>query len=89
MNINEILTFLLNKIGYIAPIIISKLEIRLKNFVDCIPGQTYPKYRKIVNEKKILILGLGTGGSYLLEVLIKLGFKNFILVDGDIVEEKI
>lgn len=38
-------------------------------------------------DKHILILGLGGLGSKLLEDLIKVGFNNFTIVDGDIVEK--
>ncbi|GLB46072.1 hypothetical protein WR164_00510 [Philodulcilactobacillus myokoensis] len=63
-------------------------HIRLSNFIDCFPSYTYPEYKNKINNIKILLLGLGTAGSYILEVLTKLGFHNFILIDGDRIEEK-
>lgn len=68
---------------------INESELRLSRFVDSIPGLTYPVYKSKVKDIKLLILGAGTGGSYLLEVLIKLGFHNFTIIDNDKVEEKI
>lgn len=67
---------------------INESELRLSRFVDSIPGLTYPVYKSKVKDIKLLILGAGTGGSYLLEVLIKLGFHNFTIIDNDKVEEK-
>ncbi|MHC9533291.1 ThiF family adenylyltransferase [Dellaglioa sp. L3N] len=84
----EILLFFMKQKWVYSSKKISNLELRLKNFVDCIPGQTFPEYKSTVKKKNILILGVGTGGSYLLEVLTKLGFENFVLIDGDTVEEK-
>lgn len=67
---------------------VRKSELRLSRFVDSIPEVTYPLYKEKIKNLKFLILGAGTGGSYLLEVLIKLGFNNFTIIDDDKVEEK-
>lgn len=36
----------------------------------------------------ILIIGVGTATSYVLEILSKLGIKKFTLIDGDQVEKR-
>lgn len=61
--------------------------LRTKNFIDSYPSLNYASVSKKVSKVKLLILGLGTGGSYLLEILLKLGFRDFILIDGDKVED--
>lgn len=43
------------------------------------------KLDKIIN-KTILIIGIGGVGSYTLETLVRTGFKNIIIVDGDIID---
>lgn len=40
--------------------------------------------RKIEN-KKILLVGVGGVGGYALESLVRSGFKNFLIVDGDVI----
>lgn len=40
----------------------------------------------IIQNKTILIIGLGGVGSYVLESLARMGIKNFILVDSDIID---
>ncbi|TPR12289.1 ThiF family adenylyltransferase [Apilactobacillus timberlakei] len=61
---------------------------RLERFINALPQKKYKKYRDKIENINILILGLGTAGSYSLELLSKIGLKNFILVDNDKVEEK-
>ncbi|NVY96148.1 ThiF family adenylyltransferase [Lactobacillus sp. DCY120] len=77
-----------NKWLYKLPDNFDLLDQRIKNFADCYPGITYTDYIEKVADLGILILGLGTGGSYLLDILTKLGFRNFTIVDGDQVERK-
>ena len=40
-----------------------------------------------LSNKKIMILGLGGVGGYVLETLARSGITNFIIVDGDIIEK--
>ena len=40
----------------------------------------------LLSEKKVMIVGLGSGGSYVAECLARSGLGKFILIDGDIVE---
>lgn len=63
-------------------------QTRMVNLIDSFPGFIFPQYIKKISNVKILLLGLGTAGSYVLEALTKLGFIDFILIDGDIVERK-
>lgn len=52
----------------------SRLELLLKDKVE------------IIQNKKILVIGLGGVGGYALESLARLGIKNLIIIDGDIVD---
>lgn len=61
---------------------------RTEYFINTIPETDFNDHKKKIESVDILIIGLGTAGSYILELLTKLGFKNFTLIDGDIVEEK-
>lgn len=61
---------------------------RINNFVDAFPMVDYPQYVNRLSNINIVVLGLGTGGSYIMEMLVKLGFKNFTIIDGDKVEEE-
>lgn len=40
---------------------------------------------KILENKKILLVGVGGVGGYALESLVRSGFKNFSIVDGDVI----
>lgn len=46
----------------------------------------YSNIEEKFNDNNILVIGLGTAGSYLVEVLQKLGLGNLYIVDGDEVE---
>lgn len=61
---------------------------RSEAFINSIPMTNFSEYKERISDTNILIIGVGTAGSYLLEVLTKLGFQNFTLIDGDVVEEK-
>ena len=52
----------------------SRLEFLLKDKVE------------IIQNKKILVIGIGGVGGYALESLARLGIKNLIIVDGDVVD---
>lgn len=47
----EILLFFMKQKWVYSSKKISNLELRLKNFVDCIPGQTFPEYKSTVKKK--------------------------------------
>ena len=57
-------------------------------FVNTFPQKFYQDYEIKVSEQRIIIIGLGTAGSYLVEVLGKLKFNHFVLIDGDCVKKK-
>ena len=40
-----------------------------------------------IKNKKVLVLGLGGVGGYIVEGLIRSGIENIIIIDSDIVEE--
>lgn len=61
---------------------------RLDRFINSLSHMTYLKYRNIVDKQTIMILGVGSAGSYAIEFLSKLGFKRFVIIDSDRVEEK-
>lgn len=61
---------------------------RINSFIACFPKKNLSDYMEILNTIQVLIIGLGTAGSYQLDVLSKIGIKNFIIIDGDKVEEK-
>ena len=73
---------------YKLPYSFDVIDQRIKNFVDCYPNITYTDYLKKIDKITVLILGLGTGGSYLIDILSKLGISKFIIIDGDTVERK-
>lgn len=84
--IESILDFLLNK-KYVEPELdLPDYETRFLRYVSTYPNVNLSDLYSNVKSKKILILGLGTGGSYQIEVLHKIGLRNFTLVDGDKVE---
>lgn len=61
---------------------------RTEAFINTFPNINYHERKHIIDKVNILVIGLGTAGSYILESLIKLGFQQFTIIDGDIVEEK-
>ena len=61
---------------------------RINSFITCFPTKNLSDYLDKLNTTQVLIIGLGTAGSYQLDLLSKIGIKNFILIDGDKVEEK-
>ena len=61
---------------------------RVDRFVNSLPNITYLEYEKAVKKINIMILGVGTAGSYAIELLSKLGFINFVIIDSDTVEYK-
>lgn len=87
MNINfknEIIEYLLyNKYALWEEC--SNVKSRTELFVNTYPGINYLDYIDKIKSNKILIIGVGTAGSYVLELLTKLGFNNFTIIDGDIV----
>jgi adenylyltransferase/sulfurtransferase len=43
---------------------------------------------KLIKQTQLCLVGCGATGSFLAELLLRTGFRSFILVDGDVVEEK-
>ncbi|MDN5494035.1 MAG: hypothetical protein L0G43_01175, partial [Lactococcus raffinolactis] len=86
---DDILLFLENKgYGYWISGTVEPLT-RTEMFVNTFPQKFYQDYEIKVSEQRIIIIGLGTAGSYLVEVLGKLKFNHFVLIDGDCVKKKI
>ena len=81
-------TSLQNNLIVKDPISSSNKFFRLERLINTFPNTNFKQYIKKAKNTPIMILGLGTAGSYTLEFLSKLGFDNFILIDGDVVEEK-
>lgn len=86
--INEVVQFLEDKNYLYSEIDIDPKYIRLQHFVSTIPNTTFENYEDKLNNIRILILGVGTGGSFQIEVLKRLGIKTYTLVDKDKVESK-
>src|SRR5574337_1177741 len=85
---DDILLFLENKgYGYWISGTVEALT-RTEMFVNTFPKKFYQDYEIKVSEQRIIIIGLGTAGSYLVEILGKLKFNHFVLIDGDSIEEK-
>lgn len=63
-------------------------ESRFEYFVNAFPNINYNDFSKKFDNVNILIIGLGTAGSYLIEILHKMGLKKFTVIDGDKVENK-
>lgn len=61
---------------------------RTELFINTFPDAHFESYREKVSQTRIILIGAGTAGSYLLEVLSKLTFSHFIIIDGDRVEKK-
>jgi len=51
--------------------------------LDFIPNN----FNKLINNKKIVIVGCGGVGSVLSEILVRGGFLSLVLIDNDIVDE--
>ena len=64
-------------------VIISMVVTMFERLLDLITNKELDK----IGNAKILIVGLGGVGGYALEALIRSGFKNITLVDGDIINE--
>ncbi|MGO3002082.1 MAG: ThiF family adenylyltransferase [Pseudolactococcus laudensis] len=85
---DDILLFLENKgYGYWISGTVEALT-RTEMFVNTFPKKFYQDYEIKVSEQRIIIIGLGTAGCYLVEILGKLKFNHFVLIDGDSIEEK-
>lgn len=70
-----------------ADFITDDIELnRTHYFLNTFPNCDGIQISKQLAETTIVIIGLGTVGSYLVDVLFRLGVKNFILADGDKVD---
>lgn len=83
---NDILSYLItNKYGvWENEHQLTKYEL----FYNSFPNQNYADLSEQLDDVSILIIGVGTSASYLLESLSNMGVKKFVLIDGDRVEEK-
>lgn len=81
---NEIIEYLLNN-KYALWEEYSNIKTRTELFINTYPDTNYTDYIDKIKSHKILIIGVGTAGSYVLELLTKLSFSKFTIIDGDIV----
>ncbi|OUP99134.1 ThiF family adenylyltransferase [Lactobacillus gallinarum] len=86
--IQKVIDFLINKNYLYTNFDISPKYDRLKHFVSTIPNTDLKDYKSKLDGINVLVLGTGTGGSFQLEVLKRLGIKQFTLIDKDKVEAK-
>lgn len=89
--IDQAVTYLISE-GFIIDYIeynqiIKKEDTSRMNLYLSIFKNEYKNYEEIFKNKKILILGLGGIGSNVINILVRSGFQNFIIIDNDIVEE--
>ncbi|MCD8875230.1 ThiF family adenylyltransferase [Mammaliicoccus sciuri] len=89
-SIDEIIVFLQE--NHCIEIITDEFQIenkdkRIANFIGSFPQISYKDYKGDCEQLNICILGIGTAGSYTVEALIKMGFKNITIIDNDLVEE--
>lgn len=88
---SDILNFL-NAHGYLENDLTlynkNELNSRIINFISTFPSYSYFQYSHQLNETNICIIGLGTAGSHIVELLVKMQFKNLTLIDHDIVQMK-
>lgn len=88
--LKELNEFLLdNNMVYLNNQIYDSKHIRTANFLN----NYYNSYDRMqiitkMENKSVLVIGLGTVGTSLVKYLMQLGVKNFVLIDGDYVEEK-
>ncbi|AQP41119.1 Ubiquitin-activating enzyme E1 1 [Streptococcus gallolyticus] len=61
---------------------------RTDTFLNCFPNTNFVDFKTYAEACTIVIIGLGTVGSHALDMLVRIGFQHFIIIDGDIVEEK-
>lgn len=61
---------------------------RIDSFLNCFPETDFFDFKAYTTSCTIVIIGLGTVGSHALDMLVKMGFKKFIISDGDTVEKK-
>ncbi|GEP83893.1 putative dinucleotide-utilizing enzyme [Staphylococcus piscifermentans] len=82
----------LNKQGYLEDNLTlynkNELNSRIINFISTFPNYSYHEYNRQLKETNICIIGLGTAGSHIVELLVKMEFKNLTLIDHDIVQTK-
>ena len=85
--INQVVEFLKSK-NYISTHTSPAKYQRINNFVSTIPDTSFNIKETELKSIKILIMGLGTVGSYQIDILKRLGICNFTIIDDDKVEEK-
>lgn len=89
--IDQALTYLLSEAFIIDyskyDKVIKKEDTSRMNLYLSMFKNEYKNYEEVFKNKKILVLGLGGIGSNVINILVRSGFKNFIIVDNDIVEK--
>jgi hypothetical protein len=83
---DHILTHLINN-NYITNS--ESTNSRTEAFLNTYPQVNNDNILNKISNCNILIIGVGTATSYLIEILYKIGIKNITVIDGDIVEQKI
>ena len=61
---------------------------RTEQFINTFPMTNYSDVKIKIDNYKVIVIGLGTAGSYVLEILTKIGFNNITIVDGDKISEE-
>lgn len=82
---DHILTHLINN-NYITNS--ESTNSRTEAFLNTYPQVNNDNILNKISNCNILIIGVGTATSYLIEILYKIGIKNITVIDGDIVEQK-
>lgn len=84
---NDTINYLLSKNflqEFDQPITLTRTDL----FVNSFPEVSFEAFNKYRKKCRIILIGLGTVGSNTLDFLVRLGFRQFVLIDGDKVEEK-
>lgn len=80
---NEIVEYLLKNKYAVWEKTNTHKKSRTELFINTYPQTNFSEISEKIKKTKILIIGVGTAGSYILEILTKLGFSNFFIIDGD------
>ncbi|CAM4233563.1 ThiF family adenylyltransferase [Streptococcus penaeicida] len=84
---NDIINYCIEK-GFVQEFEEPLTLTRMDSFLNSFPKVNFETFKIFRESTRIIIIGLGTVGSYTIDLLIKMGFKNFLIIDEDIVEEK-
>jgi len=83
----DAINYLLSK-GFLQDFDQPRNLTRTDLFINSFPEVNFKEFNSYMKKCRIILIGLGTVGSNTLDLLVRLGFQQFILIDGDKVEEK-